>query len=180
MPRIAILAGLIALFVAACGSTRPQTEDERSALTKDVEATKARFEENDPGLKGWFRDAHGYAVFPSVGKGGMGVGGAYGRGQVYEKGRLVGYTTLTQATIGLQLGGQAYSEVIFFRDQAALDRFTGGNFELGAQASAVAATAGASTDADYSGGVAVFTMARGGLMYEASVGGQKFEFEPEE
>ena len=148
------------------------------SLRKDVEATIAKFKENDPGLQGWFAKAHGYAVFPSVGKGGIGVGGAYGRGQVHEKGALLGYTTLTQATIGFQLGGQAYSEVIFFRDAEALRRFTSGTFEFSAQASAVAATAGASADVDYTGGVAVFTMARGGLMYEASIGGQKFDFAP--
>jgi lipid-binding SYLF domain-containing protein len=142
-----------------------------------VQGTIAQFQKNDPGLKGWFSGAYGYAVFPSVGKGGAGIGGAYGKGEVYEQGKLVGYTSLSQATIGFQLGGQAYSEVIFFKDKAAFDRFTGGKFELSAQASAVAATAGASADANYRSGVAVFTMARGGLMYEASVGGQKFSYE---
>ena len=123
--------------------------------------------------------AYGYAVFPTVGKGGIGIGGAYGTGRVYERGRYIGRSNLAQLTIGFQLGGQAYSEIIFFRDKAALDDFTNGNFELGAQASAVAATAGASADADYSDGVAVFTMAKGGLMYEASIGGQKFSFKRE-
>ncbi len=179
MKALAILPILLALLIAACGTTRPETQEDRDALSKDVVAAIASFEKNDAGLKGWFKEAHGYAVFPSVGKGGMGIGGAYGRGQVFEGGKLLGYSTLTQATIGFQLGGQAYSEVIFFKDTTALADFVRGNFELGAQASAVAATAGASTDADYNGGVAIFTMARGGLMYEASVGGQKFEYVPE-
>lgn len=108
----------------------------------------------------------------------MGVGGAYGKGEVYERGRLVGYSSITQLTIGLQLGGQAYSEIIFFRDRSDLDDFRNGNFEFGAQASAVAITAGASANAGYSNGVAVFTLAKGGLMYEATVAGQKFNFTP--
>jgi lipid-binding SYLF domain-containing protein len=108
----------------------------------------------------------------------MGLGGAYGKGEVYEREALIGVSSLTQLTIGFQLGGQAYSEIIFFKDKEALDDFKGGNFELGAQASAVAATAGASADASYDNGVAIFTLAKGGLMYEASIGGQKFSFEP--
>jgi lipid-binding SYLF domain-containing protein len=115
-------------------------------------------------------------VFPRVGKAGIGVGGARGKGLVIEGDKTAGRVTLTQLSIGLQLGAQSYSEFIFFRDQTALDDFKRGNFELGAQVSAVAVTAGASRDANYSKGVAVFTIAEGGLMYEASVGGQKFRF----
>jgi lipid-binding SYLF domain-containing protein len=137
----------------------------------------AEFRKADPDLESFFSKAHGYAVFPTVAKGGLGLGGAYGNGVVFEKGRVIGKTSLTQVTIGFQMGGQAYREIIFFENKAALDDFKQGNFELGAQASAVAATKGASADVDYSGGVAVFTMAKGGLMYEASVGGQKFSFE---
>jgi lipid-binding SYLF domain-containing protein len=129
-------------------------------------------------MKVFFEKAYGYAVFPTVAKAGMGIGGAYGKGKVYEKGTLIGTSSLTQLTIGFQLGGQAYSEIIFFKDKKALDDFKSGNFELGAQASAVAVTAGASADADYDKGVAIFTQAKGGLMYEASVGGQKFSFKP--
>ena len=177
MKSVAIgLLALAALVVAGCGSTSPETAGDAEAREKDAQAAIARFKDADPGLKKWFEDAHGYAVFPSVGKGGVGIGGAYGKGEVYEKGDHIGYATLTQATIGLQLGGQAYSEVIFFKDKHALDRLRSGQFELSAQASAVAATAGASADADYSGGVAIFTLAQGGLMAEASVGGQKFDY----
>ena len=106
----------------------------------------------------------------------MGVGGATGRGVVYEKGEVIGYSRMSQASIGFQLGGQSYAEVIFFQTKEALERFTGGNFEFGAQASAVALTAGVSADVNYRNGVAVFTQANGGLMYEASIGGQKFDY----
>jgi len=108
----------------------------------------------------------------------VGVGGAHGSGDVYERGHIIGHTTLTQVTVGFQLGGQAYSEFIFFHDKTALDDFTKGQFELDAQASAVALTAGASGDMPYRKGIAIVTMAKGGLMYEASVGGQKFSYKP--
>ena len=141
-----------------------------------VAETIANFKNHDADLKTFFKKAYGYAVFPTVGKGGMVVGGAYGKGEVFRRGELIGTTSLSQLTIGFQLGGQAYSELIFFKDKKTLSDFTAGNFEFGAQASAVAVTAGASADADYNDGVAIFTLAKGGLMYEASVGGQKFTF----
>ncbi len=131
----------------------------------------------DPDIQKFFDGSSGYAVFPSVGKGGIGIGGAYGKGLVIVDDKVVGKTALTQVTIGFQLGGQVYSEFIFFKDDVALGQFQRGSFELGAQASAVAATAGASADADYDKGVAIFTVTGGGLMYEASVGGQKFDYE---
>ena len=128
----------------------------------------------------FFGNSYGYAVFPTIGKGGIGIGGARGKGLLYEGGNITGEVTLTQLTVGFQWGGQAYSEFIFFKDDVALADFKRGNYELGAQASAVAVTAGASADANYSGGVAIFTQAKGGLMYEASVGGQKFKVEMKE
>ena len=131
----------------------------------------------DPGIQTFFDDAAGFAVFPSMGKGGIGIGGAFGDGLVIVDNSVVGNTSLTQVTIGLQLGGQVYSEFIFFKDKTALDQFKRGNFQLGAQASAVAVTAGASADADYDKGVAIFTVTGGGLMYEATVGGQKFKYQ---
>ncbi|MCG6935744.1 MAG: lipid-binding SYLF domain-containing protein, partial [Proteobacteria bacterium] len=137
---------------------------------KNCNITIGEFKKKDKKLDNFFTQAYGYAVFPSVGKGAIGIGGAHGNGVVYEKGKPIGDTSLTQITIGFQLGGQAYSEIIFFKDKKTLDDFKNGNFELGAQASAVAVTAGASADANYEKGVAVFTMAKGGLMYEASVG----------
>jgi len=134
--------------------------------------------ETDPSMTKWFETAYAYAVFPRVGKGGIGIGGAHGKGIVIYNDRTVGRTSLSQVTIGLQLGGQVYSQFIMFRDKTAFDHFTRGNFEMGAQASAVAITVGASADANYDGGVAVFTIADGGLMFEASIGGQKFKYQP--
>lgn len=142
--------------------------------------------------------AYGYAVFPTIGKGGIGIGGAYGEGRVYEQGKYIGDTKMTQVTVGFQWGGQAYSQIIFFEDERALKEFISGNFEFGAQASAVAITAGAqaaatttgtsagasggkrdaTTVGKYNKGMAIFTVAKGGLMYEASVGGQKFGYTP--
>jgi lipid-binding SYLF domain-containing protein len=137
-----------------------------------------KFKEKDPGMAKVFAKAYGYAVFPTVGKGGLGIGGARGKGYVYQQGKLIGKSTLTQVTVGLQLGGQAYSEVVFFHDAGALENFKRGKLKLDAQASAVALTARASADLPYRNGVAIVTMAKGGLMYEASVGGQKFSFQP--
>jgi lipid-binding SYLF domain-containing protein len=147
----------------------------------------------------FFGSSYGYALFPTIGKAGLGIGGAYGKGRVYAGGKHVGNTSMTQATVGFQAGGQAYSQIIFFEDKRAFEDFTSGNFEFGAQATATAitasagaqattgggATAGASggksdattTSAGYRKGMAVFTVAKGGLMYEASLGGQKYSYE---
>ncbi len=149
-----------------------------AATEAEVKEALAEFERSNPKIKRFIESAHGYAVFPTVGKGAIGIGGAHGSGLVYEKGKLIGSTTLSQVTIGFQLGGQAYREIICFQHKESLDKFKGGNFEFDAQASGVAVTAGISFDAAYEHGVAIFTMAKGGLMYEASIGGQKFTFEP--
>ena len=129
-----------------------------------------------PVVQPFFKNAYGYAVFPTVGKGGIGIGGAHGKGIVIRGDTTVADTSLSQVTIGFQLGGQVYSQFIMFKDKTAFEHFSRGNFEMGAQVSAVAITLGASADANYDGGVAVFTIAEGGLMYEASVGGQKFKY----
>ena len=145
--------------------------------------------------------AYGYAVFPTIGKGGIGIGGAHGKGGVYRGGKRVGLTSMSQISYGLQLGGQSYSQIIFFRDERAFNDFSSGNFEFGAQASAVALTAGASAQTSTGGsssassgtdkrlntvteesyddrsGMAIFTIAKGGLMYEATLSGQKFKYE---
>ncbi len=149
-----------------------------AATEQDVKTALAEFERTNPKIASFMESAYGYAVFPTVAKGAIGIGGAHGDGLVYEKGKLIGATTLGQITIGFQLGGQAYRELIVFQNKQALDRFKGGNFEFDAQASGVAVTAGISFDAAYEHGVAIFTMAKGGLMYEASIGGQKFSFTP--
>jgi lipid-binding SYLF domain-containing protein len=146
----------------------------------------------------FFGKSYGYAVFPTIGKGGFVVGAAHGTGRVYAKGGYTGESSMTQVTIGAQVGGQAYSQIVFFQDKRAFDQFTSGSFEFGAQATAVAITAGASAQAGttgtgagasgtqssatsaarYQNGMAVFTVAKGGLMYEASIGGQKFGYKP--
>ena len=146
----------------------------------------------------FFDNSYGYAVFPTIGKGGIGIGGAHGKGRVYTAGEYVGDTSVTQLTIGFQLGGEAFSEMIFFKDKRAFEEFTGGNFEFSADASAVATTAAAKASATTTGssagasggkkdattvgsyhkGMATFTIAKGGLMYQATVGGHKFSYTP--
>ena len=165
-----LAAGLLCLV--SMGTSGGWDPDKTAEARQAVSA----FQKADPSLQRFFRSAHAYAVFPTVGKGGFGIGGAYGSGVVFRAGEVVGETSLTQLTIGFQLGGQAYREIIFFRDRETFEDFKRGRFELSAQASAVAATYGASADADFENGVAVFTLAKGGLMYEASVGGQKFSY----
>ena len=128
-------------------------------------------------LKPYFKEAAGFAVFPNIAKAGLGIGGARGNGEVFEDGKVIGYTTVTQLSFGFQLGGQAFSQIIFFQNKRDLDRFTDGNFEFGASASAALITEGANASVDYTNGVAVMTFSKGGLMYEASIGGQKFSFE---
>ena len=147
----------------------------KKARDKTLKALN-KFKEK-PSLKPYFKKARGFAVFPNVGKGGIGIGGARGKGEVFEKGNVIGSTTLTQISIGFQLGGQAFSQIIFFKDKKSLERFTEGNFEFGASASAALISEGANASADYSDGVAVLTFSKGGLMYEASIGGQKFTYE---
>jgi len=133
----------------------------------------------DTTLTSFITNSAGYAVFPDVGKGGFIVGGARGKGVVYEKENIIGQATMTQATVGAQVGGQSFSEIIFFETPEALNDFKTGKFEMRAEVSAVAASEGASKAAKYKEGVAVFTMAKKGLMVQAAVGGQKFKFEPE-
>ena len=159
-------------------SGQAASEKERRELQADVDAAIEMFKQADAGLKDMFKKAAGYAIFPSVGKGGFIIGGAHGKGQVYEKGKLIGYASLTQVTVGAQIGGQELSEVIFFETKSALGKFKEGGFAMSAQISAVAAAEGASRTAKYVQGVLVFTKAKHGLMAEASVGGQKFKFEP--
>ncbi len=164
---------VIALFLVAFSINGYAQKD---VSAKSAEAIK-EFKTTNDKISKHFNSAYGYAVFPSIGKGGLGVGGATGNGTIYRGGAIVGDCKMTQVTIGFQAGGQAYSEIIFFQDKAAFDRFTGDKFEFSAQATAVAVTAGASFDVDYRDGILIFTHAKGGLMYEASVGGQKFKTE---
>ncbi|MEZ5278207.1 MAG: hypothetical protein R3F07_17630 [Opitutaceae bacterium] len=179
------LTSVLAVSTASAGKKEDLAAQSTIELFKEAKATAPFFE-----------SAYAYAVFPSIGKGGIGVGGSYGKGQVFRNGKHLGDTSMTQVTIGFQLGGQAFSQMIFFEDEAAFTEFISGNYEFGAQVSAVAltagieasagtggTTAGASAGSDsahaqhaYSMGVIIFTIAKGGLMYEASIGGQKFKY----
>jgi len=176
MRRTIFVAVALSILTWA-GSSWAWDPDEVEELEPKVAASKAELLDNDPGVQSFFDKAAGYAIFPTVGKGGFGIGGARGKGLLKAGGKTVAVVTLTQLTFGFQAGGQAYSEFIFFEDDVALANFRRGNYELGAQASAVAVRAGASADANFNSGVAIFTQAKGGLMYEATVGGQKFKVE---
>jgi lipid-binding SYLF domain-containing protein len=147
-------------------------------LDRETGSALVLFKETDPNLERFFQTAAGYAIFPSITKGAAGIGAAHGEGEVFAKGKLIGLAEMTQVTLGVQLGGQEYAELIFFENKATLDEFAANQFALSAQLTAVAAAAGASADANYQKGVVVFTIAKGGLMFEASLGGQKFNFTP--
>ncbi|MFK7790325.1 MAG: YSC84-related protein [Phycisphaeraceae bacterium] len=174
------IIAILALGSIGC-STAPQTKQERVDLDTAAQSTLNTFKQNKPGYyKVYNGSAVGKAVFPSIGKGGYFLGGAYGQGVVYEGSKLVGYCKIEQATIGFQLGGQAYSQIIFFQNKEALQKFKRGEIAGAAQASAVAVKADASAQADYDNGVAVFSLDSAGLMYEASIGGQKFSYLPQD
>ena len=151
-----------------------RTNNVNKANFKTIEALK-KFKRIGR-LKPYFKEAAGFAVFSNIAKAGLGFGGARGSGEVFEDGKVIGSTTVTQLSFGFQLGGQAFSQIIFFQNKRDLDRFTDGNFEFGASASAALITEGANASVDYTNGVAVMTFSKGGLMYEASIGGQKFTF----
>jgi len=170
--RNLFLAFLLLTFTH--GFSQKNSKDKK--VVSDAKEAKADFIKTDGLMINLFNKAYGYVIFPNVGKGAIGIGGASGNGAVYQGGKLIGMAKLTQLTIGFQWGGQAYREVIFFESKSDLDRFKENKIEFSAQASAVAATAGASANAKYVNGVMIFSQVKGGLMYEASVGGQKFKF----
>ena len=189
--RLLAGVGLVALLLALPASAERKVQD----YSKTIDDFK-----KIPVVAKFFDGAHGYAVFPTVGKGGLGIGGSHGKGQVYRGGQVIGFTSTSDISIGLQAGGQAYSQIIFFENETALTQFTGGNFEFDASASAIAvqatAEAGAGTEgtgasssasktsgkattgAEYQKGMVVFTMAKGGLMYAATIAGQKYSYKP--
>ena len=179
MRKIIIASLALSSFVLAA-TGRAWDPDEAEEYHAKAQEAIATFKEEDPSIQRFFDSASGYVVIPTVGKAGFGIGGARGKGVLYENGAVTANVTLSQLSFGFQWGGQAYSEFIFFEDDVALADFKRGNYELGAQASAVAVTAGVSADAEFNGGMAIFTQAKGGLMYEASVGGQKFKVEEKE
>jgi len=184
--RIRTLILMTCLTCAGVVAAAGENSEDRAALEKLMQSDV---------VAGFHESAYGYAIFPTIGKGGMGIGAAHGKGRLYRNGKVIGEVSMTQLSIGLQLGGQAYRQVIYFEDERALKEFTNGSFEFSAQAEAIAITAsagaqagteGASASANenqsgaakYHKGMVVFTMGKGGLMYQASIGGQKYEFTP--
>ena len=192
--RVAVALGIGALLLAVPAPVGAKD-------VKDYSATITDFKKI-PVVAGFFGSAHAYAVFPTIGKGGLGIGASHGNGQVYRGGKVIGFTSTSDISIGLQAGGQSYSQIIFFENSEALKKFTNGNFEFAASASAIAvqSTAGASAGtegagasssksktadkaaagAKYQDGIVVFTMAKGGLMYAATIAGQKYSYKPVE
>ena len=175
MNRIAVIAALVA-GAAAC-ATAPKTVEGRRDLESDARATLGSMFEKDPEVRSLIAESAGYVVFPKIGKGGVIVGAAYGRGVLFEGGRPTGFVELNQGSIGAQLGGQTFAELIVFQDAGDVDRLKAGKFELGGNASAVALQAGAAANVNFEDGIAVFTMTLGGLMAELSVSGQQLNFQ---
>ena len=176
MKNLKIIWVIVIAFVINSTSVLGQSESKKNKIIADCATAKAEFIEKDALMKTLFDKAYGYVIFPNVGKGGFGVGAAAGNGAVYEHKRLAGMAKLSQLSIGFQAGGQAYREVIFFESKKEMEQFKESRFEFSAQVSAVAVSEGASANVKYTDGVMVFTMQKGGLMYEASIGGQKFKF----
>ncbi len=172
--RIFLGSLIVVLVSALAGCATLPSED---LIVREAEASLVRALERDPGIQAWLDNAYGYAVYPEITKGGLWVGGGFGHGVVYEEGELIGRTTVSQATIGAQIGVQSYSQLIFFADETALRTFQRGNYEFSAQATAVAVATGVARTTSYESGVAVFIDTRSGLMAEASIGGQKFTYE---
>jgi lipid-binding SYLF domain-containing protein len=172
---VAVLA--VASVIPVACATAPESSAEKTELREESDQAVAKARQNDAGLAQTLNTAHAYAVFPKVGKGGAGVGGAYGKGVVYQGGKVVGYCDLSQATVGAQLGAQTYTEIVCFQNQQALQHFKDGDLAFDAQATAVAVDAGTGANASYRNGVIVYTTNEKGLMAEAAVGGQKFNYE---
>ncbi|WP_428937197.1 hypothetical protein [Fontivita pretiosa] len=174
MPIVVALG--MTLWAGGC-QTAPPTESKRESLVEEAQAALKQMKAADPSLQEFLDKAHAYAIFPSVGKGGLIAGGAYGRGVVYQNGQFIGYADITQATVGAQIGGQAFRELVVFQNTESLERFKTGKLAFSANASAVALDKGVAKAARYTDGVAVFVQPLGGLMAEASIGGQQFTFQ---
>ena len=176
--RMTIGALTVAMLITTGCSTAPRTQAERRGLVAEADATLASMSAKDPSLRNMIDRSAGYAIYPNVGAAGAIVGGAYGRGVVFEDGRPVGFTELNQGAVGAIIGGQTYSQMIVFENEAALGRLKAGNFDVGAEASAVALKAGVAAAARFEGGIAIFQEPKGGLMATAAVTGQKLNFQP--
>jgi lipid-binding SYLF domain-containing protein len=173
------IALLPLIFSSVSCSVAPKTEESKEVLASEVSQAIAVFKEKDPTIESFLKGSYGYAILPQVFKGGFWVGGAYGRGHVFEQGKMVGFCDMSQATLGFTFGGKFFREIIFFRQKQDLDRFRSGEFTFSAQVTGVALTVGAAAKADYKDGMAVFVVTDKGLMFDASLGGQKFYYLPD-
>ena len=169
---VTVVAGLL----GSC-ATAPASREDKAALVAEATTRWQQMRQEDPALGALVQRSYGYALFPDVGKAGLGVGGAYGRGVVYERGQHIGYSDLTQGTVGVQVGGQSFSELLVFESKAALDRFKAGQFGFAAGASAVVLKSGVATTPNFVDGVAVVVQPIGGVMVEAAIGGQQFTYQ---
>lgn len=177
--RVLVVTAAAGVLAAGLGcSNEPKAPSRPAALSSAVDSTINEFQSTDPGLTDLLNRSPGFAVFPDVGKAGFIVGGGYGSGEVFQGHTMIGYCDIIQGSVGLQIGAQDFAEILVFRDQGALDSFRDGEFSLSADASAIAIKPGVAAEAQGKGGVMVFVKPRGGLMAEASVGGQKFRFRP--
>jgi lipid-binding SYLF domain-containing protein len=170
-----ILLSMLLAALSVPGISLAQDQSQARIINDSKEA-RASFKKADPSMDNLFKKSAGYVIFPNVGKGAIGIGAAAGKGTVYQRGVAVGTAEMVQATVGAQAGGQAYREIIFFENQDALDRFVHDRIEFSEQASAIAVKSGAAADANYRNNVLVFSQEKGGLMVEASLGGQKFTY----
>ena len=170
------LVMILLVFVASCGSVKNTEQD----LIADAQDARATITKDYPNAAQMFNQAHSYAIFPNVGKGAYIIGGASGNGVVYQNGNVIGYSDLKQVDIGLQAGGKAFIEVLFFEDQGTLDRFKNGSYELDASASAVILEKGISRNLEFQDGVSIVTVPKAGAMAGVSVGGQRFTFQPKQ
>ena len=179
MNRIILMTLLAVGIVMLAGCTTvPQTHEAKAVLSAQVTETIALFKEKDPQIQRFFDSSYGYAVLPKVFKGAVWLGGAYGKGQVFKKGKMVGFCDMKQASLGFSFGGEYFREIIFFQNEVDLNRFMAEEYTFSAQVTGVILTTGAAAKADYESGKAVFIMAESGLMVDVSLGGQKFNYTP--
>lgn len=178
---VMLFAGTYTFAQKNVGGWDPDKPDKPTKEQKEendyTEAIQA-FKKKVTGIEKFFGDAYGYAIYPSVGKGALIVGGAHGNGRVYVNDEIIGTSELIQASVGFQIGGEAFREIVFFKDKNALEVFKDEKMKFSGKVSAVAATAGVNVELAYNDGVAVFVLTKGGLMADVSVGGQSFKFKP--
>lgn len=174
---LTIVSLFLVIFAVGCTAT-PGKARVRATLSSDTQRAIEVFRARDPAIQRFFDNSYGYAVLPKIFKGAVWVGGAHGKGIVFERGTMIGYCNMSQATLGFSFGGEFFREIIFFQTKQDLDMFKASEFTFSAQATAVALTTGAAAKASYKNGMAVFITHDSGLMVDASLGGQKFYFDP--